>query len=76
MALSILALLLFLPLGIAAIIKSSQVNKLYAAGDYQGALKASITAKNLIIFSAVTAFVLTVLYWIGAIPLLINNLIG
>ncbi|MGN0222741.1 MAG: CD225/dispanin family protein [Muribaculaceae bacterium] len=75
MVLSILALLLFFPLGIVAIIKSSKVNKLYAAGDYQGALKASNTAKYLTIYSAIIAFGLAIFYWNGAIPLLINNLI-
>src|SRR5437868_10801976 len=35
-----------LPLGIVAIVKSSQVNSLWSAGDYQGAMRASEEAKT------------------------------
>ncbi|GLW12228.1 hypothetical protein Misp01_73560 [Microtetraspora sp. NBRC 13810] len=35
-----------LPLGIVAIVKSSQVNSRWAAGDYQGAITASEEAKT------------------------------
>jgi len=35
-----------LPLGIVSIVKSSQVNSLWSAGDYQGAMRASEEAKT------------------------------
>lgn len=60
---SILATVLCcLPLGIAAIVKSTQVEKLYNQGDYKGALKASNDAKNYAIISAVLGFVCGFIY--------------
>ena len=46
-----------LPLGIVAIVKSTQVEKRYNQGDYQGALKASEDAKTYAIVSAVLGVV-------------------
>ena len=69
---SILATVLCcLPLGIVAIVKSTQVDKLYEQGDYQGAQKASDDAKKFCIFSAVSAAVIFVIYFIiGLLPFL------
>lgn len=52
-----------LPLGIVAIIKSTQVDKELAAGNYQAALEASKQAKMLNIISAIVAGV-SVLIWV------------
>jgi hypothetical protein len=45
--------LLFWPLGIFSIVFSTQVNKKWAAGDYEGAAAASRKAKNFAIATAV-----------------------
>jgi len=45
--------LLFWPLGIFSIVFSTQVNKKWAAGDYEGAQAASRKAKNFAIATAV-----------------------
>lgn len=52
-----------LPLGIVSIIKSTEVNKLWALGDYNGAQKASADAKKFAMWGAIAAGVL----WIGYI---------
>ena len=60
-----------LPLGIVAIVKSSQVDSRYNSGDYQGSLKASDEAKKLCIISAVSAAVISIIYFvISLLPLL------
>ncbi len=50
-------LLCCLPLGVAAIVFSSQVNSKYAAGDFHGAMVASEKAKKFTIASAVGGLV-------------------
>lgn len=55
-----------LPMGVAAIVKSVQVDKLYNQGDYAGAQKASDDAKNYAIISAVLGFVLGIIMAIAA----------
>lgn len=47
--------------GIIAIIYSSQVESKHRVGDFQGAIKASNTAKNWVIAAAVTGFVVLIL---------------
>ena len=51
-----------MPLGIVSIVKSTQVDSLWAAGDQVGALKASEDAKKWAIFSAIAAVVCGLLY--------------
>jgi len=51
-----------LPLGIWCIICSSKVNKLYALGDYSGAVDASNKAKRWIIISAILGLIANVAY--------------
>lgn len=51
-----------LPLGIAAIILSSQVNTKLAVGDIQGAMNASKTARMLCIISVALGFIFTLMY--------------
>lgn len=53
-----------LPLGIVAIIYSSKVSGLYAAGQYQEALKASANAKKWAIWSIIAGIVFSVVYTI------------
>ena len=55
-----------LPLGIVAIIKSTQVNTLWAQGQYDAALQSAADAKKFATWSAIGAAVVIVLY-IGAI---------
>lgn len=62
---SILVLLFCcLPLGIVALIKSNSVEKFYLLGDYNGALKASQSAKNYIIWSVILGVIGIVLYFV------------
>lgn len=50
-----------LPLGVASIVFSTQVNSKWAAGDVQGAEAASANAKKFAIWSAVVSVVLALL---------------
>lgn len=50
-----------MPLGIVAIIKSSNVNTLWAQGNYEGAQKAADDAKSFAIWAAVVQVVLIAL---------------
>ncbi|GAA1481237.1 hypothetical protein GCM10009624_16770 [Gordonia sinesedis] len=50
-----------LPLGIVSIVKSTQVSKLWAQGDYAGAQKAADEAKKWAIWGAVIGVVVLVL---------------
>lgn len=51
-----------LPLGIVAIIKSSNVNMLWAQGNYEAAQKAADDAKKYSIWGAAISLILVVLY--------------
>ena len=51
-----------LPLGIVSIISATKVSSLYAAGDYEGAQKASADAKKWAMWSAIIAAIFLVLY--------------
>ena len=51
-----------LPLGIASIVFSTQVNSKWAMGDTAGALEASRKAKQFAIWSAIAAAIVIVLY--------------
>lgn len=51
-----------LPLGIVSIIYSTQVNSKWAAGDFEGALKASQNAKKFAIWAAIIWLIFVVLY--------------
>ena len=53
-----------IPLGIVSIIHSTKVSSAYAAGDYEGALKASKDAKKWAIWGAVAGGVFIVIYFI------------
>ena len=53
-----------LPLGIVSIIKSTQVNEKWRAGDYDGATRASADAKKFAMWSAIAAGIVWVLYLI------------
>lgn len=50
-----------MPLGIVAIIKSSNVNTLWAQGNYEGAQKAANDAKKFSIWAAVVQVILIAL---------------
>ncbi|WP_076062675.1 MULTISPECIES: CD225/dispanin family protein [unclassified Mycobacterium] len=56
-----------LPLGIVAIVKSSQVNGLWAQGQYAEAQAAADSAKKFVIWSAVIGVVVGIIYAIIAI---------
>ena len=58
-----------LPLGIASIVFSAQVNSKYAMGDYSGALQSSAKARQFAIYSAIATGVALVLIVIGAVLL-------
>ncbi|MEV4456756.1 CD225/dispanin family protein [Microbispora sp. NPDC004025] len=51
-----------LPLGVVSIVFASQVNSKWMAGDYQGAVAASESAKKWWMASLITGIVLLVLY--------------
>ena len=53
-----------LPLGIAAIVFSTQVDSKWNAGDYEGALKAAKTTKTLLIVSVVGGVIVGILYFL------------
>ena len=55
-------LLCCLPLGIASIVFSAQVNSKYSAGDVAGAQESSAKAKKFAIWSAVVGLVLAAIY--------------
>ena len=68
LALSILVTLFCcLPLGIVAIVKSSQVNGLWAQGQYAEAQAAADSAKKFVIWSVVIGVVVGIIYAIIAI---------
>ncbi|MDR1408138.1 MAG: CD225/dispanin family protein [Tannerella sp.] len=54
-----------LPMGIASIVYSSNVNTAYYAGDYEGAQRASAKARQWAMWSALTALIFAALYFIG-----------
>ncbi|GAA1275893.1 hypothetical protein Psi02_01400 [Planotetraspora silvatica] len=58
----ITTILCCLPLGIVSIVYSSQVNSKWAAGDYQGALASSESAKKWWIAAVITGIAFSVLY--------------
>ncbi len=62
-------LLCCLPLGIISIIKSTEVNKKWAQGDYEGAHKASADAKKFATWGAIVGLVFAVLYIIFIVVL-------
>ena len=51
-----------LPLGIVAIVKSTQVSTLWAQGQYDAARKASEDARKFSIWAAIAGIVIIVLY--------------
>lgn len=53
-----------LPLGVVSLVFAAQVDSFYARGEYQKAIDASNKAKTWAIVSAVSSFVLTIV-WIG-----------
>ena len=53
-----------IPIGIVSIINSTKVSSAYAAGDYEGAMKASKDAKKWAIWGAVAGGVFIVVYFI------------
>jgi len=53
-----------MPLGIVSIVKSSKVSSLWAMGQYEESLRASKEAKKWAIWSAVSAAILWVFYFI------------
>lgn len=53
-----------LPLGVASILQSTKVDKLYLAGDYHGAQEAADKAKKYAVIGAICTAVLWVLYLI------------
>ena len=58
----IVTILCCLPLGIAAIIKSTQVDKFIATGNYQSAMESSKQAKLFCILSAVLGVIVSIIY--------------
>ncbi|WP_433496913.1 CD225/dispanin family protein [Sphaerimonospora sp. CA-214678] len=58
-----------LPLGVVSIVYATQVNSKWAAGDFQGAVAASESAKKWWLASMITALVLFVLYIILVVVL-------
>lgn len=66
-----------LPFGIVSIVKSSQVNSKWAAGDYQGAVAASEEAKTwwkrALIVGVIVEVVVIVLYILFFVVLLANT---
>ncbi|UQE76988.1 CD225/dispanin family protein [Gordonia sp. PP30] len=50
-------MLCFFPLGIAGIVKSAAVGRRWAEGDYAGAQRAAVQARNLVILTAMVGFV-------------------
>jgi hypothetical protein len=57
-------LLCCMPLGIASIVYSSKVTPAYYAGDYEGAIRASESAKKWAIWSALSLGICIVLYFV------------
>lgn len=53
-----------IPLGIVSIINSTKVSSAYAAGDYEGAMKASKDAKKWAIWGAVAGGAFLLIYFI------------
>jgi hypothetical protein len=58
-----------LPLGIVAIVKSTQVSTLWAQGQYDAARKASEDARKFSIWAAIAGIVVIVLYVIFVVLL-------
>ncbi len=63
-----------LPLGIVAIINSSKVNGLWAAGQYGEAQKASENAKKFAMWGAIAGVVAGVIYFIIAMSTGMSNI--
>jgi hypothetical protein len=51
-----------LPFGIVSIVKASQVQGLYAGGDYDGSLAASEAAKKWALWGSISGFILIAIY--------------
>jgi hypothetical protein len=51
-----------LPLGIVGIVKAGEVNNRLAAGDYEGAVKASNTVKTILWIGLASGIVLGIIY--------------
>ena len=63
------------PLGVVAIIQASKVNTLYAEGDFEGAQKASKSAKTWTIWSAAIAVIFITLFLsFFGLPLLLMDM--
>jgi uncharacterized membrane protein YjgN (DUF898 family) len=60
-----------LPLGVVAIVKSSQVNSLWAQGRYDEAQRSAAEAKKFAMWSAIVAGVLAVLYGIFVVVMMV-----
>jgi uncharacterized membrane protein len=64
---SIIGILFCLPFGIVAVVKSSQVNGLWAQGQYAEAQKSADSARKWAMWSIIIGVVLTVIYVILAV---------
>ncbi|WP_457615605.1 CD225/dispanin family protein [Lutibacter sp.] len=53
-----------LPFGIAGIVFATQVNSKFAAGDYEGAVKASQDAKKWMKWGLISGIIVAVLYFV------------
>jgi hypothetical protein len=62
-----------LPLGIASIVFSAQVNNKYAVGDLAGAQASSAKAKKFAIWSAVAGLAFAVIYIVIVIAVASNS---
>jgi len=62
-----------LPLGVVAIVKASQVNGLWAQGQYDQARKAADDARKWSMWSAIAGVVLAVLYVIFFVVIGVNT---
>ena len=51
-----------MPLGVIGIVNAAQVNSKLAAGDYEGAKKASANARMFALIGAIVGFVVTAIY--------------
>ena len=58
-----------LPLGIASIVFSTQVNSKWAMGDVAGAQEASAKAKKFAMWGAIAGVIVGVIYLIGTVAL-------
>lgn len=72
----ITTILCCLPLGIVAIVKSTSVDKLWAAGDFAGAQAAADEAKRWSMWGMIAGAVWTILVVVGTIILFAVGIIG